>query len=249
MAACKLRSEPVRWHRTLGISFRPSTPPPHSLAHTPQLCLPVVIHFLASRRSRPLLGTWAIQKRMPATNKQPDIDTLVAHKVIEKKKREGGHAAASASRILTACTLAAGLRLLVANFNLKTQFAWVASDGVPERPFICFRKWNKQERKHISLQKWRIPNTGNPFFLNDLLTDTNKNVRSCVKVQWKLKSHLSGRSFPPTVEGTRTRSHPPGRCRFHPEHRDWRHTRPNLRKHTLQVNPRRPPRQEVFDFS
>lgn len=45
-------------------------------------------------------------------------------------------------------------------------------------------------------------------------------------------SHLSGRSFPPTVEGTHTQSHRPGRCRFHPERTDWSCTHPLLRKHT-----------------
>lgn len=51
------------------------------------------------------------------------------------------------------------------------------------------------------------------------------------------QAYLSGRSSQPTVEGRGTQIHSPCRCRSHPEHRGWMHTRPCLEHTHNDVKP------------
>lgn len=75
---------------------------------------------------------------------------------------------------------------------------------------------------HLSVEmKWCLPKNWYP--------ENKKKYYFCVRIL-RLKTHLSGRSFLPTVEGTDTRSHLPGRYRSHPEHMGSTRTHPHLRK-------------------
>lgn len=114
------------------------------------------------------------------------------------------------------------------SFIPKTQLSRAVSErpAPPEAANALQKGTNRKKNKPHCMNKDLPKNLklGN----RKLLLTTSGTVGTNTKSE-ECEPHLTGRSFLPTVEGTRTRSRPPGRRRFHPEHMDWTRTRPRLR--------------------